>query len=107
MKGLRIELVLVCCFAASSAANLALIIRQYHGQKHTGPVTLALIATPRSFWFVRPNQEFFEMFFDNPPQIRNGAILEDLVYTDDNGWERHFVSARIAQPPASGKPAPR
>jgi len=58
---------------------------------------LALISTPQSFWFLRPDQEVFEMFFDNPPKLQTGTNLADIVYTDDNSWERHFVSAQLAQ----------
>jgi hypothetical protein len=66
-----------------------------HPEKHTGKVQVAGVYGP-SFWFIRPNGEAFEMYFDNPPAVlRLGLNLEDITYTDDNADMRHLVKLRI------------
>jgi hypothetical protein len=45
---------------------------------------------------VRPNNEIFEAYFDNPPaMVQPGMVLIDLAYTDDNADLRHFVKATV------------
>jgi hypothetical protein len=66
-----------------------------HRQKHTGPCTLSLRFSARCYWFTRPNTEFFEMCFDNPPPLALNGALADITYTDDNADLRHFVKAQI------------
>jgi hypothetical protein len=66
-----------------------------HRQKHTGPCTFTLRFTSRCYWFTRPNTEFFEMCFDNPPPLAVNTPLFDITYTDDNADLRHFVKAQI------------
>jgi hypothetical protein len=72
-------------------------VARHHGhpEKHTGKVQVAAVFGP-SFWFIRPNGEAFEMYFDNPPAVlRIGLSLEDITYTDDNADMRHLVKLRI------------
>jgi len=53
--------------------------------------------TGQSFWFVRPDGEVFEMFFDNPPAaLSPGMNFTHVLYKDDNAYMRHFVSAQLA-----------
>jgi hypothetical protein len=66
-----------------------------HPLKHTWDCQLVQQASKSSYWFVRPNHEIFEMFFDNPPIFPVGVQLRDIAYTDDNADMRHFVKATL------------
>jgi hypothetical protein len=66
-----------------------------HPEKHTGKVQVAGVFGP-SFWFLRPNGEAFEMYFDNPPAVlRLGLSLDDITYTDDNADMRQLVKIKV------------
>lgn len=70
----------------------------HHPQKHTGEAQ-CIQRNAAAFWFIRPNRELFEMYFDNPPGILSpGLTFSDITYTDDNGWERHFIKATVKGP---------
>lgn len=62
--------------------------------KHTQQCQF-VYATGRCYWFTRPDHEFFEMCFDNPPPFKAGLYLRDITYTDDNADLRHFVKAQL------------
>lgn len=68
-----------------------------HGVKHTGPCQVVPAFNHSSCsWFVRPNNEVFEMCFDNPPNfLRTGVAFKDITYTDDNANMRHFIKAQL------------
>lgn len=68
-------------------------IQRIPRQKHTQQCTFTY-STGKCYWFERPNHEFFEMCFDNPPPLARGAVLRDITYTDDNADLRHFVKAQ-------------
>jgi hypothetical protein len=68
--------------------------RFHHPLKHTWACSIIAENGP-VFWFMRPNGELFEAFFDNPPIFRVGTQLSDLAYTDDNADLRHFVKATL------------
>jgi hypothetical protein len=63
--------------------------------KHTGPARVVM-SQYGHVWFTRPDNEVFEMWFDNPPPINSGLSLADIAYTDDNRDERHFLSMTLA-----------
>jgi hypothetical protein len=68
---------------------------QGHIEKHTGRAQVVAANGPR-FWFLRPNGEVFQMYFDNPPEVfRSGLTLDDITYTDDNADMRHLVKLRL------------
>ena len=81
--------------AAIGAGSVAGYHRFHHPLKHTQACFLAQ-SDGRSFWFIRPNREIFEMYLDNPPEIFNRVRdFRDITYTDDNADMRHFVSAQL------------
>jgi hypothetical protein len=80
----------VATLAISISTHAA--IHRHHPLKHTWECRV-LAVNGHSFWFVRPNNELFEAYFDNPPLLRPGMPLSDIAYTDDNADQRHFVKA--------------
>ena len=68
-----------------------------HPLKDTGPVQVINIVGGHAWWFIRPNREIFEAYFDNPPVLLGyGARLDHLWYRDDNAWMRHFEKAQAS-----------
>lgn len=92
-----IRLTAFALFVAFTLGVLADIgVRRYHHPlKHTWDCQV-VSANSHIFWFIRPNRELFEMYFDNPPILQPGMALHDLAYTDDNADMRHFVKATMS-----------
>lgn len=69
--------------------------------KHTGPVSVTAKYADR-YIMIRPNREVFEMKFDEDtePYVCVGAKFDDISYKDVGENTRHFVSAKVAEPPA-------
>ena len=74
----------------------------YHPLKHTWDCQVVYVNS-HIYWFMRPNHELFEMYFDNPPILQLGMQLHDIAYTDDNADMRHFVKATMAMPGVGGR----
>jgi hypothetical protein len=62
--------------------------------KHTGPCTL-VFKVDRRYWFKRPNNEVFEMSFDNTVDINAGVTFSDIAYQDDGREYRYFVAGKL------------
>jgi hypothetical protein len=84
----------VLLFACGMGSD-RLVIRYRHPLKHTWDCQLVARPTEHSFWFMRPNRELFETYFDNPPIFQPGTQFKDITYTDDNADLRHFVKATV------------
>lgn len=66
----------------------------FRAEKHTGPCSLIFVGSESRFWFIRPNKEMFEMYFDNPPEVlKYTRDFNDIVYVDDGPNYRHFIKA--------------
>lgn len=63
--------------------------------KHTGKVQAVFRDGAMCEWFLNPRQEIFEYCFDNRPVWIDQMFLDDVAYTDDNSWLKHFVNAKI------------
>lgn len=74
-------------------------------QKHTGPCQVVpQLVHGSCTWLVRPNNEVFEMCFDNPPNwMQIGVAFKDITYTDDNRNMRHFVKATLDSTSVKGR----
>jgi hypothetical protein len=68
----------------------------HHPLKHTWDCQVIARPSEHIYWFMRPNREIFEAYFDNPPILAPGMTLKDVAYTDDNADLRHFVRATMA-----------
>lgn len=79
----------------TGALSDRLVIHYRHPLKHTWDCVLIDHPTEHTFWFIRPNREIFEAYFDNPPIFPVGTQFRDIAYTDDNADLRHFVKATI------------
>jgi hypothetical protein len=70
-------------------------VRYHHPLKHTWDCQLIAQPTGHVYWYMRPNHELFEVYWDNPPLSWAGAQFKDIAYTDDNADMRHFVKATL------------
>jgi hypothetical protein len=95
MRKLIVQIVALCCVFAGGAGSHKLYVARHHPVKHTWECQMVQQASPGAFWFVRPNHELFEMYFDNPPILRPGMLFKDIAYTDDNADMRHFLAATL------------
>lgn len=86
---------LLAAFFMAGLGSDRLVIHYHHPLKHTWDCQLVSHNTEHTFWFVRPNKELFEVYFDNPPILQVGMSFKDIAYTDDNADLRHFVKATL------------
>lgn len=90
-----LAVVVIASAFAGGVSSHKLYVARHHPLKHTQECQLVQQASGGSFWFMRPDNELFEMYFDNPPILRQGMRFKDIAYTDDNADMRHFVNATL------------
>jgi hypothetical protein len=95
MKPVFYKAILITLSLSAGAGGHKLYATKHHPLKDTQQCTVLYRVSEHIIWFVRPNREIFEAYFDNPPLLMQGATYSHIYYTDDNADLRHFVKATV------------